>query len=300
MCHYLYNEAVIVIGRSEEHQPAGTEKYYSVQEYTLDEIAAFLGSTSNIIIDLSYTSVSNTNILDPGKEFSDNLNLIVDNLRFARNVKTGKYIYISSGGTVYGKTNDEHINELHATDPISNYGVTKLASEKYVSMFCSLNKISFNILRPSNVYGPWQIPFRGQGIVATALGAAYNNSPVKIYGKGDNIRDYVFIDDFLQWLMAVIDRGENGEIYNAGSGKGYSIADILSIIQEVLAGEHQLNLQYLSERPFDVKRNVLDNKKIIAATGIAVSTGLEDGIKKTWDWIKAFMAVKKLEAELSK
>jgi UDP-glucose 4-epimerase len=188
---HLSGEKVIAIGRSSDHLPVANETYYSVRKHKLEDIAASLPTSENIIIDLSYTSVSNASVDNPGKDFADNINLVIDNLKFAVAVRTRRYIYVSTGGAIYGSSDDQMISEGHATNPISHYGIIKLASEKYVRMFCPVNHIAFNIIRPSNVYGPGQIPFRGQGIIATALGAGIRQSPVNIFGKGDNIRDYI-------------------------------------------------------------------------------------------------------------
>lgn len=300
---YLAGENVITIGRSSYPvQPqAANRRYYSVLGDSLDDIASFLKGSENIIIDLSFTSVSNAGSVDPEKDFSDNIKLVMDNLHFAKKVRTRKYVYLSSGGTVYGRSGEEQINELHATNPISTYGIIKLASEKYVQMFCSMNDMDFNILRPSNVYGPGQVPFRGQGIIATALGCALENSPITIYGAGDNVRDYIYIDDLCAWLVAICEKGVSGEIYNIGSGEGHSILEITDLIRDILAvRQWDLLLRYLPDRPFDVKRNVLDNSKIRAATGLYPSTVLAAGIAKAYAWISGFMAAARAETGLIK
>jgi UDP-glucose 4-epimerase len=189
---------------------------------------------------------------------------------------------------------DSHIGETHITNPISHYGIIKLASEKYVTMFCPVNSMEFVIVRPSNVYGPGQIPFRGQGIVATALGSGLNQKPVTIFGKGDNVRDYIYIDDFTHWLVAISRDGENRGIYNAGSGEGHSLMDVVTLAKEALAARDcQLIIEYLPDRPFDVKRNVLDNNKIITSTGIRPAMDLKAGIAQTCAWVEEYLIKQK-------
>jgi UDP-glucose 4-epimerase len=293
----LSGKKVIAIGRSEGHDPVGGETYYSTRKYSLEAIALALSTSENIIIDLSYSSVSNASVDDPGKDFADNINLVIDNLKFALAVSTRKYMYVSTGGAIYGSSDESRINEDHPTNPISHYGIIKLASEKYVRMFCPANYLSFNIIRPSNVYGPGQIPFRGQGIVATALGAGIRQTPVTIYGKGDNIRDYIYVDDLCEWLVALCRKGENGMTYNAGSGEGNSILEIITLIKDILAGrQHELLLNYLPDRPFDVKRNILDNTRILNATGIQPAVGLRTGIERSCDWVEEYMLAEKAAA----
>lgn len=293
----LSNEKVIAIGRSEDHEAVAGETYYSTRKYSLEAIAPALSASENIIIDLSYTSVSNGSVDDPGKDFADNINLVIDNLKFARAARTRKYMYVSTGGAIYGSCDDSRISEDHPTNPISHYGIIKLASEKYVRMFCPANYLPFHIIRPSNVYGPGQIPFRGQGIVATALGAGIRQTPMTIYGKGDNIRDYIYIDDLCEWVVALCRKGEDGMTYNAGSGEGYSILEIITLIKEILAGrQHELILNYLPDRPFDVKRNILDNARILNTTGIRPAIALRTGIERTCDWVEEYMLAEKSAA----
>jgi len=266
-----------------------TFRYFSIQQYSLGEIAEILrDKTEYIVFDLSYNSISNTNPVHPGKDFSENLNLVIDNLHFAKSLNAIKYIYLSSGGTIYGRTTEKLISESHPTNPVSHYGIIKLAAEKYIQMYCAQNGMQYQIVRPSNVYGPGQIPFRGQGIVSTALASAIKNRPFTIYGRGDNIRDYIYVDDFCRWLFKLAESGRNGEIYNAGSGRGQSIMEMIEKIRNAVEAKAYLKLDHVSERPFDVKINILDNRKIIENTKISDLTGLDEGISRTWEWIKQY------------
>jgi UDP-glucose 4-epimerase len=283
----LGEENVIIVGRRLPAPGFKKHSYYSVQRHSLDEIAESLqGSTDYLIIDLSYNSISNTNPVHPGRDFSDNLNLVIDNLHFARKLNARLYVYISSGGTVYGRSEQKIISESHPTNPVSHYGIIKLAAEKYVQMYGTQTAMPFQIVRPSNVYGPGQIPYRGQGIISTALASVLQNIPVKVFGKGDNIRDFIYVDDFCKWLIALVDSGVNGEIYNAGSGAGHSILDILNRIGKTAGEKGTLKYEYFPDRPFDVRANILDNSKIIKNTKVNGSVDLEEGINRTWKWIK--------------
>ncbi len=178
---------------------------------------------------------------------------------------------------------------MHPTNPVSHYGIIKLAAEKYIQMYCSQNGLRHLILRPSNVYGPGQIPYRGQGFISTALASAFNNSDITVFGDGNNIRDYIYIDDFCKWLIGIILNGGDGEIYNAGSGNGFTINEILEEIRRVVGDQKELKLKHVPSRPFDVKLNVLENHKIVAATTTSCSVDLREGIDLTWNWIKKYI-----------
>jgi UDP-glucose 4-epimerase len=287
LIQFIPVEQLVVIGRKLELPGEEKYKYFSILQHSLDEIAGLLADTYDyLLIDLSYNSVSNTNPVHPGKDFSENLNLVIDNLHFAKKIKASLYIYLSSGGTVYGRTLEKIITESHPTNPVSHYGIIKLAAEKYVQMYCNQNGMPYQIIRPSNVYGPGQIPFRGQGIVSTVLASVIHARPFIIYGKGENVRDYIYVDDFCKWLIALISNGKSGEIYNAGSGKGHSIMELLDLIKKTVGNKDELILDFTPERSFDVKLNVLDNRKISQSTKINQSIGLEEGLNRTWGWIR--------------
>jgi len=287
---FLPEEGVVIIGRNLPAPGQGKYKYFSIQQYSLEEIAEALDSHSAyVVIDLSYNSISNTIPVHPGKDFSENLNLVIDNLHFAARLKAVRYIFISSGGTVYGNTLEKLISESHPTNPVSHYGIIKLAAEKYIQMFCRQNGLEFQIIRPSNLYGPGQIPYRGQGIVSTAMASALQNRPFSIYGKGENIRDYIYVDDFCKWLVSLANSPKNGEIYNAGSAVGHSIIEMLDKIRKSSNEAENLILQYVADRPFDVKLNILDNTKIIQDTKTDCSVDLDEGIKRTWNWMRDYI-----------
>jgi UDP-glucose 4-epimerase len=284
---FLPEKNFIIIGRNLPVPGQEKYKYFSIQQHSLEEIADILEIQPDYsVIDLSYNSISNTLPVHPGKDFSENLNLVIDNLYFAKRMKAVRYIYVSSGGTVYGNTTEKLISEFHPTNPVSHYGIIKLAAEKYVQMYCSQNDLEFQIVRPSNVYGPGQIPFRGQGIISTSLASVFRKMPVTIYGRGDNIRDFIYVDDFCQWLLSLADSPKHGEIYNAGSAVGHSVLDMLDKIRELANGGEKLKCEYAADRPFDVKVNVLDTRKIVQDTKMNCTVDLDEGMKRTWNWIK--------------
>lgn len=244
-----------------------------------------------IIVDFAYSSVPKTSFDDPVKDFTENLSNIIKHLDFALSIKAPKYVYISSGGTIYGNTNQDLIAENIPALPISPYGISKLACERYVNMYHHAYGLNTYIVRPSNIYGPGQKPFRGQGFVSTALALAYESKPIKVFGDGSNVRDYLYVEDFCQALAEIVQKGIPGDVYNIGSGLGYSINDIINEIDRVVLSEGKsLNVEYLEDRPFDVAYNVLDYKKLQTITEWQPAINLETGINQTWQWIKKYMS----------
>ena len=269
----------------------GNENHFNLAVMGWDNILKQLTRLEDwTIIDLAYASVPNTSFTDPIKDFSDNLYLVNKHLGLVKKLSIRRYIYISSGGTIYGDSQDPLISETAPNFPLSPYGITKMACERYVFLDHKVNNLPINIIRPSNIYGPGQIPFRGQGFISTALALILTGKPIQVFGDGGVIRDYLFIDDFCKAMHSVIEHAVNGEIYNISSGTGHSIAQIIAHIKEIAGAENvEVMLSYLPGRPFDVMSNVLNYSKLSLLDGWKPSTTIDTGIKLSWKWIRNYM-----------
>jgi len=192
-------------------------------------------------------------------------------------------VFPSSGGTVYGQSGTSSIKEDSPTDPICSYGITKLAIEKYLYLFHRLNGIDYVIYRISNPYGPGQDTAGRQGLVAGSIDRMLRSKKIDVFGDGSAVRDYIYIDDVTEALFQGLRKGVKNGVFNIGSGKGKSINEMISIIGEVSGTPPDIN--YLPERGVDVKYNVLDASKFSGLTGWAPSTGVKEGVKRTFNWI---------------
>ena len=140
-----------------------------------------------------------------------------------------KVVYASSGGTVYGEPLHIPIDEDHLRMPKSAYGQSKLTIENFLHFYARTTQIDVDILRISNPYGPGQNPFGVQGIIAVAMGCAQAKRPLKLFGRGEAVRDYIFIDDV---VMAMIIAAEKPGSFttNISSGIGYSVIEIVEAV----------------------------------------------------------------------
>lgn len=187
-------------------------------------------------------------------------------------------IFLSSGGGIYGKPLSVPISETHATNPLSYYGVEKLAAENYLRIMTSQSSTKAVILRPSNPYGRFQRPFTGQGVVATFLASALLNRPIEVWGDGNAVRDYYYIDDLSAAIVRASSVDAHSIVANIGSGVGTSINDIIATIEKVT--ERKMSVNYKDATSAEMGANILDCSVAQDSFGWSVKYSLEEGIKK--------------------
>lgn len=216
--------------------------------------------------------------LDPIADIEQNIAGSVRVINVARDLGIKKIIFSSSGGTVYGKSDAESLSEDHATNPTCSYGIAKLAVEKYLQMYEDLYGLDYTILRIANPYGVLRHNNCRQGLISVFLSNLASKRQCEIWGKGDVVRDYIYIDDVINAML--LSMSCKATTFNIGSGKGYSINDIVHYINKVT--KMQLNVVYKKSRDFDIERCVLNIDKAKTILKWEPKICLEEGILKTW------------------
>jgi UDP-glucose 4-epimerase len=275
---------VTVVGRK-NISPFGDEVTYLYKaDNRPDRLLSELKDIEEVI-DLSYSTTPKTSFENPVQDIIENLQVTVELLEQLIKSNIKKLIYVSSGGTVYGQAASTPITEDHRTYPLSPYGITKLAIEKYCQMYHGIHKLPVTIVRPANAYGEGQIAFRGQGFIATAIATIIKGEDIKIYGAEGTIRDYIHADDIAAGIISALDHGEPGECYNIGSGIGRSNIEVVRALESILgASGYKCNYQYLPHRPFDVNTNILDSSKLKSVSGWEPAVDFNTGLSKTIQW----------------
>jgi UDP-glucose 4-epimerase len=203
----------------------------------------------------------------------------------AREHGVRKLVFVSSGGTVYGPPRTLPVSEGHPTDPISSYGIHKLAVEKYLQLVHRLHGLEYCILRPANLYGPRQRLDTAQGAVAVFLDRALRGEPVQIWGDGSVVRDYVYIDDAVDAIARAARFEGTPRIFNIGSGVGVSLNQLIAAIGNVLGAPPKV--EYTPARAVDVPVNVLDAGLAERHLGWRASTPLAAGLERTCEWLRS-------------
>ncbi len=189
----------------------------------------------------------------------------------------GKVVFISSGGTVYGMDAQPPLAETVPTDPINGYGLQKLTIEKTLYLYHYLHGLDYRIIRLSNPYGKYKKAYGIQGVINTFVHKAVVGEELRVFGDGNVVRDYIHIDDAITAIRR-IELADSGEkLYNVGSGQGYSIRDIIALLEKILG--RALRVIYEPGRKADVPVNVLDVSRYESRFGPICTVSLEDGIR---------------------
>lgn len=245
------------------------------QENKWEEQAAQLQEVDTVYHLISTTCPTNSN-QDVAKEMEENLIATIHFLDACVEHGVRKVIFLSSGGTVYGKEHTGICKEAEEAFPITVYGVQKLTIEKILYLYWQIHGLDYRIVRLSNPYGPYQRPDGIQGVVTTFTWKALHDEPILVYGDGSVVRDYIYIDDAIEGILRIAEQPGNYRLYNLGSGKGRTVEEVIRIIAQVL--QKQMKVSYQSSRAVDVPVNVLDVSRFKQDFGEFVPIELEEGI----------------------
>lgn len=187
-----------------------------------------------------------------------------------------RFVYVSSGGAVYGNPESLPVQEDAQLRPVTPYGALKVAAEAYCDALFSGHRELLTVVRPSNPFGPGQYAVGAQGLIAHVMEALRRNREIVVYGDGSSTRDYVFIDDLAAAICQLLERGIAGT-FNVGCAKGRSIRSVIDVCAHVMGKVPRL--KSLPARPGDILHVTLDVTRIRNACGWHPSTDFVDGVR---------------------
>lgn len=215
--------------------------------------------------------------------FTRNLEIFLRILDEATRANVQEFTLFSSGGAVYGEPKQLPVREDDPKHPMSPYGVLKMTMEMYLAMVAASAGFRHLCLRPSNPYGPGQ-NFEGtQGLVAISMARIARGQPVSMLGDGSAIKDYVYIDDFVDAVIRLLDVSETSGPFNIGSGQGRSVQEVIHLVAKTV-GKNAI----LESKPMqagDVQSSVLAIDRITSLAGWKPTTAFEEGLAATWRWM---------------
>ncbi len=236
----------------------------------------------DIVYHLLSTTIPMT--ADKNTEYDVRSNLIgtLRLLEALKEQKIEKFIFTSSGGTVYGDPQYLPIDEGHPLHPIGSYGIVKVAIEQYVQLYAKKYNIPFLIIRPSNPFGPRQNFLGAQGVISTFLYKTLEGETLQVWGDGNAVRDYIYITDVADFFVIACLSNEVG-IFNLGYGSSYDVNEIITKIFQVTG--LKTDIEYIEAETFNVKKVVLNMTKTQQTLKWKPKVTLEEGLKMHYQWI---------------
>ena len=244
-----------------------------------------------VVFHLASETTPGSSILQPALEATNNL---LPSLRFLECLQEYSHlslIYVSTGGAIYGNTENEKVSEDMPLSPLSYYGAGKAALEKFICAYSRQTGNTAVILRPSNLYGPSQAYRQGFGIIPTVFNHLLTGKILQVWGDGTSVRDYLYLDDFLDFCLILLKNLSlegTAKVYNIGSGQGTTLLELIGFIEQITGATILKNFQ--PARKVDVRRIVLDNSRIMERFSWKVQIDLHAGLTKTWEWFHTHQA----------
>lgn len=247
----------------------------------LDENTDFdkLLNSQDVVIHLVSSNIPSTSNQNITEDIARNLSFSSNLLHSCVENHIKRVVFISSGGTVYGKESSCPLNENMPTNPITSYGLQKLSIEKLLYLYNYIYGMDYKIVRLANPYGPYQRPNGVLGVVTTFVSKALNEETIEVYGDGSVIRDFIYIDDVVNAIIKIMYSNTHEKIYNVGSGVGISINKVINTIENALG--KKIDVRYMTGRSVDVPINYLDVSQFEKDFGLISSISLYDGVIKT-------------------
>lgn len=193
-------------------------------------------------------------------------------------------VFASTGGAIYGETDELPQSETNTLQPESPYGITKLATEKYLHFYNRVHGISSVILRYANVYGPRQGSYGEAGVIAIFIKKLLAGEAPIVFGDGEQTRDYIYVQDVVKANLGAIAASQGG-VYNVGTGVETSVNALLGKLCTLL--EVNLPAKHVEKRPGEVLRSALSFEHIHNELGWLPQVALDIGLKETVAWFNS-------------
>jgi len=270
----LYN------GRRENVNPEAKFYEVDIRDKKIEEI--FKENSFDAVCHLAAQMDVRKSLEDPF--FDADVNIMGGLNLLQNSVRTGvkRFIFASSGGVMYGECPEERPKETKYPMPVCPYGNSKLAFESYLNTYKENYGLQTVALRFGNVYGPRQDPHGEAGVVAIFTGAMLQGKPVKIFGDGEQLRDYVFVKDVVSACMQALEKGEG--VYNIGTGESESVNELFEILKNITGYDKEP--VYEAARQGELQASRLDVSKAISELNWKPAVDFKKGLEETVEYFR--------------
>lgn len=222
-------------------------------------------------------------VADPIFDATNNILGTINLLQAAARNKVKKFIFISSGGAIYGEQDYFPADEAHPTRPLSPYGITKLTGEKYLYFYHHVYNLNYVILRYANIYGPRQNPRGEAGVIAIFASRLLTGDQTIINGDGTQTRDYVYVGDVVAANRKALEYDCN-DYFNIGTGIETNVNELFRRLNHLINAKAKE--VHRPAQPGEQLRSVLNNQKAKELLNWMPRVSLDEGLLKTIAYFK--------------
>jgi dTDP-glucose 4,6-dehydratase len=262
----------------------GNPRYRFVHGDICDEAAVASASAGvDAIVHFAAESHVDRSILSPEPVIQTNLRGTFTLLEAARRQKMGRFVHISTD-EVYGSLQPPaEADESYPLNPSSPYSASKAGSDLLARSYFVTYGMPVLITRASNNYGPYHFP---EKLIPLMIANAFENRPLPVYGDGMQVRDWLYVEDHCRGILAVLQKGRDGDIYNIGGNRSLPNIEVVHKVLK-LTGKPESLIQYVKDRPGHDRRYALSSAKLMAETGWCPLMDFETGLARTIDWYRS-------------
>lgn len=242
----------------------------------------FARESPDAVIHFAAESHVDRSIHSPAPVIQTNFNGTFALLEAARRSKIPRFVHVSTD-EVYGSIDPPHeADENYPLRASSPYSASKAGSDLLALSYYTTYKLNVSVTRASNNYGPYQFP---EKLIPLMISNALEGKPLPVYGDGQQVRDWLYVEDHCRAIRAVVEKGAPGEIYNIG---GNCSLPNLEVVRRILkaVGRPESLISWVTDRPGHDRRYALTNKKLTLQTGWAPQMDFDRGLRSTVDWYR--------------
>jgi dTDP-glucose 4,6-dehydratase len=234
------------------------------------------------IVHFAAESHVDRSILSPEPVVRTNYNGTFTLLEAARRQKIARFVHVSTD-EVYGSlAAPAEADELYPLNPSSPYSASKAASDLLARSYCVTFKLPVVITRASNNYGPYQFP---EKLIPLMITNALEDRKLPVYGDGQQVRDWLYVDDHCRGILAVLRQGRDGEIYNIGGNRSLPNLEVVHQVL-TLTGKPESLIEYVKDRPGHDRRYALSSEKLMRETRWEPVMNFETGLALSIAWYR--------------
>lgn len=258
----------------------GKYKFYKTDICNQEKIEEiFKEEKPEVLVNFSAETHVDRSIKDPLPFIKTNIEGVLNLLEISRKYKIKKLIHISTD-EVYGEIKKGEFKEDSSLNPNSPYSASKAGADLLIRAYIRTYNFPAIIVRPCNNYGPWQYP---EKLIPVIIKKALKNEKIPVYGNGQNIREWLYVEDCAEGIFEILEKGRIGEVYNLGSGEERQNIEVVKQILKILNKSENL-IEFVQDRPGHDFRYSLNSQKVYKEIGFRPRVKFEDGLKDTVNW----------------